>query len=875
MGIVYKAQDTNLDRIVALKFLPHHLTANGAEKVRFLQEAKAAATLNHPNICTIHGIEETEGPQGSKQQFIEMEFVDGVTLRERIPIDNIDTAYGYAIQIGEALDEAHSQGVVHRDIKADNIMVNSKNQIKVMDFGLAKLKGSLKLTRTSSTVGTLAYMAPEQLQGSDVDTRADIFSLGIVLYEMLAGRLPFKGEHEAAIIYSILNEDPDPIEKYRPRVPSEIIYILNRALEKDPADRYQSVADMLIDLRRARKQSTKITRTSAFKAQSQLSVLTERHGEPARSILHRRYTYVLGGLGLAILVCLVVWRYFFPQGSSPESSYPFQSFNPVRVPTDAQPLLAAISPDGKYIIYSVEESDKQSVWMRQVSAVSSVRVLAPEQVDYTGFTFSPDGNYVYYTAVVQGDNRGTLFVVPLLGGVPRKVSSNLGSAVGVSPDGKQLAFVRQYRDEGEEALVVCEADGGNEKKLVSRKGEDFFLSNSGEMPAWSPDGKTIAISAGSITGKFYLSILLVSIQDGSSQFATTQRWDAVGHLAWVNSGKGLLMVASEYRTAGPGQLWYLDITNGHVHRMTTDLSDYSPSCLNTTENQATALALQQDFNSTIDILPAGDSHRDRKITSLNAYRDGVDGLDWTPDGRMVYTSRFSGNSDIWIMDGDGKNRRQLTSESYGKSSPSVSNNGQLIAYASRRDTTPHVWIMDIDGSDQKCLTTGMDDYLPRIAPDNKWIYFDSYRDKGRRNLWKIPVAGGNPLKVCDEYVYSLDVSPDGRFLLVRSFDNARNKWVYEILSAGTGHPSKSFDLPITATVMQVRWMPDGNAIAFLDTRNGVSNIWVMPLNTMKSYELTHFASGLIVNFAWSKDGKNLAVVRGELTDNLVLLNDAK
>ena len=258
MGVVYKAHDDKLDRVVALKFLPHHLTVNEAEKARFLQEAKAAAALNHPNACSIYRIEEHDS-----QQFIEMEYVDGVTLRHRIASSSmkINEAIPYAIQIGEALHEAHSKGIVHRDVKAENIMINSRNQIKVMDFGLAKLKGSLKLTKTSSTVGTLAYMAPEQIQGSEVDARSDIFSFGVVVFEMLTGHMPFRGEHDAAMMYSILNEEPEPIQKYLTDAPPEIIHVINKALDKDPADRYQSVAEMVVDLRRVRKDSTRVSRT--------------------------------------------------------------------------------------------------------------------------------------------------------------------------------------------------------------------------------------------------------------------------------------------------------------------------------------------------------------------------------------------------------------------------------------------------------------------------------------------------------------------------------------------------------------------------------------------------------------------------------------
>lgn len=246
MGVVYKAQDTKLNRVVALKFLPHGLHANEAERSRFQQEAQAASALNHSNICTIHDISE-EG----EQQFIVMEFVDGKTLREMIPLQKTQGAIDYAIQIGEALQEAHSKGIVHRDIKTDNIMVNSKNQIKVLDFGLAKLKGSLRLTKTLSTVGTLAYMAPEQIQGGEVDARSDIFSFGVVLYEMLTGHVPFRGEHEAAMLYSIVNEEPQPLSDFRKDIPSNIASIVLKVLQKNPLSRYQTMQEVISDLKNA------------------------------------------------------------------------------------------------------------------------------------------------------------------------------------------------------------------------------------------------------------------------------------------------------------------------------------------------------------------------------------------------------------------------------------------------------------------------------------------------------------------------------------------------------------------------------------------------------------------------------------------------
>ncbi|MFA6469442.1 MAG: protein kinase [Bacteroidota bacterium] len=269
MGVVYKAQDTKLDRFVALKFLPVHVSKSEQEKSRFLQEARSASALNHPNVCTIYGIDEFEG-----QQYIEMEMIDGMTLRDKITASKdimFKHVVEYGIQIGEALQEAHSKGIIHRDIKSENIMVNSKNQIKVMDFGLAKLKGSLKLTRTSSTIGTLAYMSPEQIQGIEADIRSDIFSYGVVLFELTTGRMPFRGEHEAAIMYSIVNEEPEDAKKIRADVPPELLHILKKSLEKDPEDRYQSMAEIIVDLRRLKKESSRVIRTFEYTPSKQIN----------------------------------------------------------------------------------------------------------------------------------------------------------------------------------------------------------------------------------------------------------------------------------------------------------------------------------------------------------------------------------------------------------------------------------------------------------------------------------------------------------------------------------------------------------------------------------------------------------------------------
>jgi eukaryotic-like serine/threonine-protein kinase len=320
MGVVYRAHDTKLDRTVALKFLPPHLTATDEDKQRFIREAKAAAALNHPHICTIHSVEEYAGTQ-----FIVMEYVDGSTLREKLQTKNtkLETIINYAIQIAEALQQAHKKDVVHRDIKPENIMVTEDNRIKVMDFGLAKLKGVENLTKSRSTVGTLGYMSPEQIEGGEVDHRSDIFSFGVVLYEMLTGQKPFRGEHEAAMVYSIVNEDPKPVQTYLPDAPPELIHILYRALEKDLADRYQSIDDMLIDLKRLKKGSGERPVSGIRNSRG----ISTEYRPPQRSLKPGIYA-------VPVLLVLLIGLYFFlpERSTAPEfdgsiAVLPFQNLS--------------------------------------------------------------------------------------------------------------------------------------------------------------------------------------------------------------------------------------------------------------------------------------------------------------------------------------------------------------------------------------------------------------------------------------------------------------------------------------------------------------------------------------------------------------------
>jgi serine/threonine protein kinase/tetratricopeptide (TPR) repeat protein len=398
MGVVYKAHDTKLDRTVALKFLPPHLTATAEDKERFVREAKAAAALNHPNICTIHNVDEFDG-----NQFIVMEYVDGVTLRDKLEIGNqkletpatdnrkLTTAIDYAIQIAEALQQAHRKDIVHRDIKPENIMVTEDNRIKVMDFGLAKLKGAANITAAGGTVGTIGYMSPEQIQGENIDQRSDIFSFGVVLYELLTGRLPFAGEHQAALVYSIVNQEPDPIPKYIPDASTDLIFLVSRLLEKDPAKRYQTMIEVLTQIR--------VVKSKLAHRLLSHSNSASRTDDTAGSVFQRLRNNVKFIIPSTILLLIIVFYLFKTERGEDGNITPRERISIAVLP------LENLSPDpeNEYFTDGITEDI-----IIQLSKISDLRVMSrSSMMRYKGsnLTLREIGDELGVTTILEGSVR--------------------------------------------------------------------------------------------------------------------------------------------------------------------------------------------------------------------------------------------------------------------------------------------------------------------------------------------------------------------------------------------------------------------------------------------------------------------------------------
>lgn len=673
MGVVYKAEDIKLTRVVALKFLPHHLTASETERARFMQEAQAAATLNHPNICTIHAIEEVE-----HEQFIVMECVDGITLREqfsRAPIA-VREAITYAIQIGEALEEAHAHGIVHRDIKSDNIMVNKKNQIKVMDFGLAKLKGSLKLTKATTTVGTLGYMAPEQIQGADSDHRSDIFSFGAVLFEMLTGHLPFRGEHDAALMYSILNEEPESLLKFVPDASAEVLHVLNSALEKQREDRYQTVAEMVRDLRRAQKQTSRVSRiieTAPGRSEQPRAITNEKK--------NRRALYV-AGMGAVLLVAAVLFMLMFE--SSVELN-PDMTMKVLDIPfTEIQ--YPGISPDGKWLAFPAADAHgKWDVYNMHVSGGEARRITNDSsEAVFASFSahISPDGSRIVYNLLNSQTDRSEIRLVSALGGAS-KVVAEIGALPKWRPDGERIGFLRVSNTA---TATYPSSSGWKELWTVRPDGKDpvlEFIDSVGTRFgtfsfSWSPDGKSVAWLR--TFADFSQEVFVRELKTGKEQQLTFDG-ARVDEVSWTSNNQ----ILYSSNKSGNTTLWMMPAKGGESLQITKEGPDLG-------------MTLSADSKRMV-------LYRRRTLGFI--WRSGIDGFNpkqltseprrvllarFSPDRRQIVFSggldEFGTNYGIYIMDREGQGRRELVPSTEGNVNPIWSPDGKSIAYYSQIAGSP-------------------------------------------------------------------------------------------------------------------------------------------------------------------------------------------
>lgn len=908
MGEVFLAEDISLNRKAAIKVLPVRFAGNGERVRRFIREARAASALNHPNILTIYEIGEENG-----LRYIASEFVVGETLRDRLKRGKLTLAdtLEISLQIASALQAAHEAGIVHRDIKPENIMLRRDGLVKILDFGLAKLNenrteepGKVETPAYFSTqtvpgllMGTTAYMSPEQARGRRVDGRTDIWSLGICLYEMLSGKLPFQGETTGDLIASILKTEITQVESSEIKIPAELQSVVCKALAKDLNERYLTDAEFIEDLRRVRKsleisnelkETDELRRSQTIVEEAAIRETKEnlsfdkkgyRRAAEARSgskTERRKFAVpvfaiglflILGtGFGLYQLISTQAGFSKFAGYFRSSKNFTFASMKLNRLTNSGSAFGAAISPDGKYAAYQTVNNGKYSTWLMDIGTGNSVQITPPSEIVFNGITFSPGDDFIYYsTTDNQPNSVSSIYRMSRVGGEAKKILTGIDSPIGFFADGSRFAFIRSVPERGETSVVVANADGSSEQTIAVRKKPDSF--STGRRPAFSPDGKTIAC-IGINSGENFLRVFAVNVADGEVKPLTSEKWSALQDAIFLPNSDNLLITAQDDRNFGPSQIWKVSLSSGGAaEKITRELTTYNGLSLSLDANSF--ITTQTDSFNNIWILPDGNSNQAKQIFS-NKGGGRVD-MAWTRDNRILYTSNASGSPNIFIMNADGSNQIQLTTDTFVKRSPVVSPDNRYIVFISNQAGTEQIWRMDIDGQNQKQLTSVHTYRYPQFSPDGKWIIYTTWQDK-KAFIWKVSIDSGESVLLKDGTAFTPNVSPDMKSIAYLDRDEQAGKTKIKIISFAGGELIKEFDVPQNTQPDSVRWKPDSSAVVYRCNRNGVFNIWLQKIKETEPQPLTNFKFDPPINCEWSLGGKDLSCARTTLVRDLVLFS---
>jgi serine/threonine protein kinase/Tol biopolymer transport system component len=878
MGEVYLAEDTKLHRRVALKTLSPELAKDKDRVERFEREARAAAALNHPNIVTIHSVE-TDGDVA----FLTLELLEGQTLADTLPPSGLplDRLLSIAIPLADAVGAAHQRGIVHRDLKPPNVMITNDSRVKVLDFGLAKLRDEPQfaeqtlgptraLTGEGRILGTVAYMSPEQAEGKAVDQRSDVFSLGVMLYEMASGERPFKGDTAMSILTAIMRDTPRPISEIKRDLPPDFARIVRRCLAKDPEDRYQTAKDLRNDLRGLREDLQSGERASVIGSSSAAGAPASTPGvnvSPATKSSPRSLVVAPVAALIVIAVAIGGWR-LLSSGGAPAATTPepFATIALTRLTTTGTAGLAAVSQDGRYVAHVVSDDKGSSLWLRQVSTSSNVEIVPPADVRYSAVTFSPNGDYVFYVSYPRGSEYAALRQVPVLGGGARKLVDDIDTAPTFSPDGKRMAFVRGYPGGGA-GVMVGTSDGAELHELSSRK-PPLSYQIPLQTVSWSPDGKVIAVIAVDNT-KLSAQVALLDTASGTEHFVGPQ-WRTINSLTWMVDGRSLILTAQELGGESGTQIWLVENPSGTVRRLTNDLSTYSGMSLSRDGHSLVTVRAEQ--RASIWLAPLEGGEAPHAIPNGGA-DDGVHGLSWTPDGRIVYAASSSGNSDIWIMNADGSNRVQLTTSRADDTLPIVTPDGKYIVFVSERENTRGLWRMDISGGDQRRISdhsVNPTPFGPSVSDDSQWVFFT---DDRRVNL-KTDMQGRSTVPLFDpaatlpEALHDPHPTPDMTAVTAHYSDPKLGE---RLAIVPLADPSNA---KLFATVRNnALFSSDGRSLIYFDGQRGVGNLWRQPVAGGSPTQLTHFDSLAMFHHALAPDHQRAAMVRGATISDVILIAD--
>jgi serine/threonine protein kinase len=766
MGVVYKARDLHLDRFVALKTLSPEKIRDPEHKRRFVQEAKAASALNHPNIVHIYDIATDAGVD-----FIAMEYVEGKTLDERIGQRalSLNDALKYAIQIADALSKAHSAGIIHRDLKPSNIMVKDDGSVKILDFGLAKLTEPIHLVEASSTattaaiekpitekgaiLGTVAYMSPEQAEGKIIDQRSDIFSFGSVLYEMVTGQRAFQGTNKISTLSAIISKEPASLS---PVISHDLGKTIARCLQKDPSRRFQNIADLKVILQELKEES---------ESQKRVSIISSTNiTQNVLSFFRKAFAILMILIAAAVFA---TWYYLHSRSSlSRNESHEITPGGNLTllVSSEGGATDPTLSPDGKMLAFIAKDQGRLDLFVGRVAGREHIR-LTNDNAEEAMPSFSPDGERIAYTRVGSGSGLSEIWIVPTLGRQAVRVVVNALDATW-SPDGKKLAFV--LRRPGEEDALATSTAEGTDITIVMKADATYPFFRA---PSWSPDGKDLAVtrSSGGSAGELWLVPL-----NGDSPHRLSNDPPGIysDRPVFTPDGRGLV---HESNRAGAANLWLLSLDDGQTVRLTSG--------------------------------PGPD-----RVPSI------------ARNGSIAFVNARSRCALIVQNPASGQTREILTHSTYVWA-PAFSPSGHELAFSrAEQDGSWHIWMVEVEGGDPQQLTSGeLPEVYPRFSPDGASVIYHTW-SSGPDRIWSVPLAGGPPVALTparnDDDQYG-DISPDGQWIAFARTENETTR-IY-VAPVNDGKATELVNSPSTLP----RWSPDGQWIAFDPSRGYLDGIFVV------------------------------------------------
>jgi serine/threonine protein kinase/Tol biopolymer transport system component len=877
MGEVYLAEDGTLGRQVALKILPPELLRSTERVRRFVQEAKSASSLNHPNIVTIYEIGEEDvrpaagesGTSSGPLRYISMEVVAGKTLAAKIYDERTDlrTLLGYLAQAAEGIAKAHAAGIVHRDLKPGNIMVSDDGFAKVLDFGLAKLTETQAAdpvlssaptrdgdpTQAGVAIGTAGYMSPEQTLGKTVDPRSDIFSFGCILYEAATRNRPFVAETAVETMHKILHEKPAPVEELNPKVPAELRRLIRKCLAKSPDQRKQSMKDVALDLREIVDEFDTLSASASSGSSQGSGVVAAIPPVPRRA--SSTWIAVIVVAALVGVVGIAVGLYGMwsrgDQATGAAAAPPALAIT--SVPSRGGVFSAALSPDGRYLAYTSGAGGGSSLFVRQISTGSEIKILTSEQPGVGVVAFSPSGEHVWYLDFASPTEGGTLFQVPALGGAPKKVATQVYSRIDFSPDAERICFLRANASTGEQSLVLHDLAGGDETNLLTVNlpftvASPFALS-------WSPDGKAIATALHTPANGIHAQVVVVRVEDGKQETLGSTGWE-VDSLAWRPDGRGLLLSAFKYGASDSRQIWAVAYPGGESRRITNDTNNYAG--LSSTRDGLLVSALRQSRVANLWTLPLAGKARPRQVTFHTSSESSVVQFDAAGNETILFSATAEHRAHVYSIGIDGERLRQLTSGTDNAYDPRDLRGGGFVATTYGDDHVAHIGRADADGGDLRPIAPGTGEWLQDLSADGATILF--IKVENLRDVWSVPTQGGEARKIATDADQVVGFSPDHTKVayLTPPEIEGRSDRTLLVIPAGGGEASARLSLPPDS--YNFKWSPDGKAITFL-AGAGVPNLFLAAFGGGAAQQITRFGAGQIATYAWTPDGKTVLLVR--------------